>query len=149
MFDALDLIYTLSHFIIIFFNIVGPFFERMRKFSFLFQVLTLFSWIGLGFFFGFGYCPLTDWHWDHKRHLGETELPASFIKYIFDELSGLNWNPMAIDIATGFTFASALIYNVRHLFFKAKKNLIRQMCECKLIIRYFFSLYKILKIFLV
>lgn len=35
-------------------------------------------------FYGRGYCPCNDWYWQVKRELGETGLPASYIKYFLD-----------------------------------------------------------------
>jgi hypothetical protein len=52
--------------------------------------LTVLSWIGAGFFKGFGYCVLTDLHWQVKRARGVTHLPGSFIKYAADAVTGRN-----------------------------------------------------------
>jgi hypothetical protein len=48
-------------------------------------------------FYGWGYCPCTDWHWEVKRALGASNLPYSYIKYYMDKLSGFKWNPMVVD----------------------------------------------------
>lgn len=47
----------------------------------------------MGYWFGWGYCFLTDVHWDIKRALGEENLPASFVSYIFHDY--VDWYPPA------------------------------------------------------
>ena len=57
------------------------------------------SKISLGIFYGWGYCPFTDWHWEVKRKLGESNLPNSYVKYYVDKLTGYTWDPLAVDAA--------------------------------------------------
>ena len=66
---------------------------------------TLLFWFGAGMAYGWGYCPLTDWHWRVKRALGETGLPASWIKYHIDAVTGMDWSAALVDAAV---MASAL-----------------------------------------
>ena len=49
-------------------------------------------------FYGWGYCPCTDWHWEIKRRLGEVDLPNSYIKYYADKLTGISWDPLTVDL---------------------------------------------------
>jgi hypothetical protein len=72
------------------------------------MLLTLGSWLLLGIWFGFGYCFLTDLHWDVKRRLGETDLPNSFIQYLFDRL-GIAISSSITDALTLAAFCFALI----------------------------------------
>ena len=72
------------------------------------MALTLFSWFGLGWFYGFGYCPSTDWHWQIKEAMGETGLPNSFIKYYMDRLTGKDWDPDLLDASVVFFGVAAL-----------------------------------------
>ncbi|MCC5921935.1 MAG: DUF2784 domain-containing protein [Cyclobacteriaceae bacterium] len=76
-----DLFFTAFHTLFIVFNVVGWAFEKTRKTHLVTISLTLMSWGVLGIWYGFGYCPLTDWHWQVLRALGETELPvvSSFV----------------------------------------------------------------------
>ena len=57
-------------------------------------------------------CPCTDWHWQVKRKLGETELPASYIKYYLDYLTGQNWNPTVVDVLVLVLGVGALVLSV-------------------------------------
>ncbi len=103
----LDIIFHILHILIICINIFGWIFKRTRRLNLIVLLLTLFSWFGLGLFYGLGYCPLTDWHWDVKRSLGQTNLPNSYIKLMLDSLTGYNWSPDVVDIITFISFFSA------------------------------------------
>lgn len=81
------------------FNLLGWAWRRTRRLHLVTITATLLSWFGLGIFYGWGYCPLTDWHWDVKRRLGETGLPGSWIKYHLDLLTGLDWSTGVVDTA--------------------------------------------------
>jgi Protein of Unknown function (DUF2784) len=72
-------------------------------------MLTLFSWLILGMWFGIGYCPITDWQWQIKEHLGETDLPNSFIKYFADKITGKNISADLVDTLTAVGFGFALV----------------------------------------
>ena len=88
MLQTLDLLLTLTHFLIIGFNLFGWIAPATRKWHFYLVLATAASWFLLGIWFGMGYCPITDWQWQVKRKLGETNLPSSFIKYYADKISG-------------------------------------------------------------
>jgi hypothetical protein len=94
----LDQALFLLHAALVLFILTGWIRPRTRRLHLLMVVLTLGSWVGLGAWFGWGYCPLTDWHWQVKAALGETALPASSIKYYTDALTGQSWNPTLIDL---------------------------------------------------
>ncbi len=58
------------------------------------------SWFVLGIWKGWGYCILTDWEWDIKRELGETQLPSSFTAYLANNIFGLGWSRALVDSLT-------------------------------------------------
>ena len=97
MYVFLDIFFIIFHSSLIVFNLVGWIWKRARKAHLLVLSLTMCSWFGLGNWYGFGYCPVTDWHWQVKRKLGESELPTSYVKYCMDKLTGLDWNPAVLD----------------------------------------------------
>jgi hypothetical protein len=76
----------------------------------------------LGIWFGLGYCPVTDWQWDVKTKLGETNLPNSFIKYYADKIAGKPVSSSVIDLVTAISFAVAAILSVYVNFFNRAKN---------------------------
>ncbi|MCY3548690.1 MAG: DUF2784 domain-containing protein [Gemmatimonadetes bacterium] len=92
-----DLVFVALHTALIVFNMAGWAWRRTRRFHLLTISATLLSWFGLGIAYGWGYCPLTDWHWQVKRALGETGLPASWVKYYLDQLTGVAWNAGLVD----------------------------------------------------
>jgi hypothetical protein len=108
----LDQSLFLLHAALVLFILTGWMWPRTRRLHLLMVVLTLGSWVGLGAWYGWGYCPLTDWHWQVKTALGETGLPASYIKYYVDALTGMSWNPMLIDVWVVGLALTALVVSV-------------------------------------
>lgn len=85
---------------------------RTRRLHLAVISLTVLSWFGLGMFYGIGYCPCTDWHWQVKRALGEVELPVSYVKYYLDRFTGLDLDPMAIDVSVAVLGVGALLVSL-------------------------------------
>ena len=103
----LDALLLASHTLLIGFNLLGWIWPRTRRLHLFTITATLLSWFGLGIFWGWGYCPLTDWHWEVKRALGETGLPGSWVKYHLDLVTGLDWSAGVVDAAvTGSAFGA-------------------------------------------
>jgi hypothetical protein len=75
-------------------------------------LLTGGSWFILGIFYGMGYCPLTDWHFNVLRKLGEYNLPNSYMKYIGDRITGLDFNADLVDLLTLIFFFVALAISI-------------------------------------
>jgi hypothetical protein len=106
----LDIFFVLFHTIIILFNLFGWIWKRTRKYNLILLLLTGASWLFLGLLVGtLGYCPLTDWHFEVLEKLGRTDLPASYIKYLADRLTGLNFSSTLVDNITLYSFLAALI----------------------------------------
>ncbi|MCC6491171.1 MAG: DUF2784 domain-containing protein [Candidatus Hydrogenedentes bacterium] len=108
-YQAMDIVCILVHTGLISFNLTGWAWRRLRKLNLFTLLLTAASWFGLGVWYGIGYCPLTDWHWRVRAHLGEGDLPASYLKYWADRATGLDVNPTAVDTVAVIFFAAALI----------------------------------------
>ncbi len=103
----LDIFFTAFHSIFIVFMLTGWIFPRTRKIHLIGLLAILVVWLLIGLFVGtIGYCPLTDWHWDVKRALGETHLNPSFTGYMFERYLGTNWSRATYDIisVTGLVF---------------------------------------------
>lgn len=107
-----DILFVLFHTILIVFNLSGWAFRKTRRIHLLAISLTIGSWVVLGFFYGFGYCPCTDWHWGVKRALGERGLPASWVKYYVDLVTGQNWDAGLIDTVVGVAGMGAFLLSV-------------------------------------
>lgn len=114
----LDVFFTLLHFVIIGFNLVGWVWTFTRRWHLYSVLLTAASWLLLGIWYGIGYCPITDWQWQVKTKLGERNLPNSFIKYQFDKLTGLEIDAGLVDSATAISFAVVTLLAVYLNFFQ-------------------------------
>jgi hypothetical protein len=122
MLHLADILLTLLHVIIIIFNLFGWIFPATRKAHFICIVITAFCWFVLGIWFGWGYCPITDWQWHIKEKLGETNLPASFITYYANKITGMHFSDSVINILTLILFLLAAIISV-YVNFRKKKIL--------------------------
>ncbi|QSE95956.1 DUF2784 domain-containing protein [Fulvivirga lutea] len=121
MLKSLDVLLFITHCVVILFNLFGWVHPKTRKLHLVVVGLTLFSWLVLGFWKGFGYCILTDWEWDIKRELGERNLPASFIQYLSNNIFGLGWSRIFVDGVTLGSFLLAIVITLKVNFFKGKK----------------------------
>ncbi len=112
-----DYFFTLFHLSIVLSTLSGWIWPQTRKLHFMLVCTTLLCWFLLGIWFGIGYCPITDWQWQIKESLGEKNLPASFIKYIADKLTGKDLDANLIDLFTGIGFLFAIIAATYFRFF--------------------------------
>ena len=118
MYTFLDHFFSLFHATLVIFNLSGWAWQKTRRIHLVTISLTILSWFGLGMFYGWGYCPCTDWHWQVKRQLGETDLPNSYIKYYADKLTGVTWDPLLVSVVVVFlgllAFALSCWLNWQH-----------------------------------
>ena len=112
MYHFLDVFFVVFHSSLVAFNLTGWIWKRTRRLHLITIGLTILSWFGLGVFYGWGYCPSTDWHWDVKRKLGETNLPNSYVKYYLDRLTGLSWDTATVDILVAVLGLTALVLSI-------------------------------------
>ena len=72
-------------------------------------LLTGASWLILGLIVGtLGYCPFTDWHFRVLEKLGESNLPYSYLKYLADRITGMDFSSEFVDRVTLYGFIIAL-----------------------------------------
>ncbi|MFW5976247.1 MAG: DUF2784 family protein [Alkalispirochaetaceae bacterium] len=90
------------------FNLFGWIWRKSRPANLITLLLTGGSWFILGLWYGLGYCPLTDWHWDVLRRLGEPTPPRSYITYVLQRLLGFSVAGPAVERWTGILFFLAL-----------------------------------------
>ena len=107
IYKVLDVFFLVFHTLLILFILSGWIWKRSRKINLFVILLTAASWGILGIFYGFGYCPLTDCHFNVLQKLGHHDLPASYIKYLADRISGLDFSQELVDLVTllGLIFA--------------------------------------------
>lgn len=109
MWHLLDIFFIIFHSSLIIFNLFGWIWKRTQKFNLIALSITGASWLLLGILVGsLGYCPLTEWHFNVLNKLGETDIPNSYIKYLADRLTGLDFDPSLVDNVTLFAFLIAL-----------------------------------------
>ena len=112
MLKILDIFLSVIHLGIVFFNLFGWIPKRTRKMHFVSILLTAASWFILGIWFGTGYCPFTDWQWDVKTQLGETNLPGNFVEYFLEKIFGYNFSPAFVNTLVGVLFLLAALMSV-------------------------------------
>lgn len=112
MYQFLDIFFLVFHTILILFNLLGWIWKKTRRLNLWTLSLTGLSWFGLGIWYGWGYCPSTDWHWQVRRRLGDTDLPSSYITFLLEEFTG--WAPPSdvVDLSVLVFFLLALICSV-------------------------------------
>lgn len=118
----LDYLLTLIHLLIIGFNLLGWIWPATRKAHLIVVALTASCWLILGLWYGIGYCPVTDWQWQVKTDLGETSLPASFIKYFADKLTDRDISATLVDVLTATSFFSAAALSLYFNFFNRSNS---------------------------
>lgn len=116
--QILNIFFFVFHTALIVFNLFGWLFRATRRLHLYSLLLVLFSWVVLGFWKGFGYCFLTDWHYRVLRALGERDLPNSYISFLTERLSG--WRPEAALVET-LTLVLALLALVCSLWVNWRK----------------------------
>ncbi|MCP5103094.1 MAG: DUF2784 domain-containing protein [bacterium] len=123
MYAFLDTFFIGFHSLIIVFNLFGWLWRKTRRANLVLLLLTAFSWFILGIWYGFGFCPCTEWHYQVRVKLG-LSMPSSYIKFLLDSVTGLDFNAQFVDIMTLVFFLSALIASVytNHRDWKNKKN---------------------------
>jgi hypothetical protein len=94
MLTFLDLFFLFIHSAVVVVNVFGWVWKKTRKIALGLQLLTGFMWtvVSLLLTGGLGYCPLTDWHWQVLQKLGHQDLPSSYIKYLMDRITGMDWD---------------------------------------------------------
>lgn len=117
LYIVLDWFFILFHSVWTLFNITGWAFRKTRRLHLVTTGLTAFSWFVCGFFYGWGYCLCTDWHWRVREILGKENSSYSFVHYAIREITGLNPDPYAVDIFVLavflLTLALSIFLNIR------------------------------------
>jgi len=112
-YKILDIFFVVFHSFLILFNLFGWIWRRTRIWNLVTLLLTGASWVLLGWIVGVpGYCPLTDWHFSVLEKLGRTDLPNSYVKYLADRITGLDFNSGTVDKITLYAFLAALIISL-------------------------------------
>ena len=122
----LDIFFTVFHTSLVLFNLFGWIWKKTRLPNLITLLLTAGSWLILGIFYGFGFCPLTDWHFSILEKLGYPDLPDSYLSFLFTRLTGIPIDQSLVDAVTLWGLIIALVIslylNLRQWFRKAGKK---------------------------
>ena len=111
-YQLLNYFFFCFHTAFIFFNTSGWIFHKTRKWNLVTLVLTAFSWFVLGIWYGWGYCFCTDWHWSVRRHLGYHDESNSYIQFLAQKLTGINFSIQLVDSITAIAFFISLALSI-------------------------------------
>ncbi|MEM7550444.1 MAG: DUF2784 domain-containing protein [Bacteroidota bacterium] len=113
----LDYFFLIFHSVFTLFNILGWIWLKTRLAHLVTVLLTLFSWSVMGIWYGFGYCFLTDWHWDVRRVLGTPPNSNSYIHFLIQETIGLDlpisWVDTGVTVVFSICFILSIALNFR------------------------------------
>ena len=127
MYAFLNIFFFAFHTCIVLFIVFGWIWKKTRLANLILIVMTAFSWFFLGIWYGFGYCPCTDWHWHVRMKLGLYDTSTSYLEFLVEKLTGLDVSRALVDIfAVAFLVAAlclSIVLNVRDL--KKKKTKIK------------------------
>src|SRR5580692_147338 len=127
IYKILDYFFFVFHTLLILFNTFGWILRKFRRWNIITLLLTASSWLGLGIWYGWGYCVCTDLHWKVRKHLGYHDMTNSYIKFLLLKLSGINFPSNAVDTGTAIVFflslLSSIVFNLKDYRQKRKPQL--------------------------
>ncbi|MEZ6126126.1 MAG: DUF2784 family protein [Planctomycetaceae bacterium] len=100
--QLLNLAFFVGHDALIAFNLVGWIWKRTRRLHRVTIAATLFSWLVMGAWYGWGYCLCTDWHFRIRRELGIHGGESSYTQLLLNSLPGVSvsrWTANVITVA--------------------------------------------------
>jgi hypothetical protein len=109
--ETLNVGFFVFHTAWIAFNCLGWISRRTRPWQLGTVSLTAGSWFGLGVWYGWGYCPCTDWHWQVRARLGFDD-PPSYIQLLIQQLTGIDLNRTTADALAVVTLATSAFLGV-------------------------------------
>ena len=107
----LDIMFFAFHSAWILFNCVGWIWRRTRRWQLATVSVTALSWFGLGLWYGWGYCPCTDWHWQVRERLGHHD-PPSYIQLLIQKVLGVELSPNMSDALAVVTLAAVFVISI-------------------------------------
>lgn len=126
MYAFLDKFFFVFHSTLMVLILFGWIWRKTRVINLIVVLLTALSWTILGIWYGFGFCPCTEWHWQVRMELGYYDMPSSYTKFLVDSLTGLDVNEKLVDVFAVVFLALALfasvLTNMRDWRKKQKKN---------------------------
>jgi hypothetical protein len=106
--EVLNIGFLVFHTLWIAFNCLGWAWRRTRRWQVATISLTALSWFGLVCWYGWGYCPATDWHWRVRERLGYRD-PPSYVQLLIRELTGIE---LSVDAANALALGALVAAGV-------------------------------------
>jgi hypothetical protein len=103
---ALNAGFFVFHTLWVLFICLGWMWRRTRPWQLAVVLVTAVSWFGLGAWYGWGYCPCTDWHWQVRARLGYPS-PPSYTQLLIQEITGARMGVVAANVVSLFTLITA------------------------------------------
>ncbi|WP_291786172.1 DUF2784 domain-containing protein [Cecembia sp.] len=119
--DLADYFFMVFHSALILFNLFAWVWKPLRVWHLWTISLTFASWVVLGIWYGWGYCPLTDWHWEVLRQKGFENLPNSYISYLLQRILKIHISAKTVDTLTLSLALLALVLSIWVNFGKKNK----------------------------
>jgi hypothetical protein len=114
---ALNIFFFVFHTALMIFNLFGWMHPRTRRWCLVTLLATLFSWVVMGAWHGWGYCLCTDWHFRIRRTMGFEDHVQTYVQLILLKLTGIRFNTLLVEVGTFcgflFGFVGAVVTNVR------------------------------------
>lgn len=88
------------HSLLMAFNLVGWIWPRTRRIHLVTLGATLFSWLVMGAYRGWGYCLCADWHFQVRRKLGIHGGETSYTELLFNQIPGVTVTRHFADVVT-------------------------------------------------
>lgn len=98
---VIDVLFFVFHTGLILFNLCGWILSQTRRLHFLCIAATLFSWVVMGAFYGFGYCLCTDLHFQVRRSLGIPVFGHTYLQLLAKVVLGFNLSQTASNLLAG------------------------------------------------
>jgi len=113
---VLNVFFFAFHSALMLFVLLGWLWKKTRPANLAVICLVAFSWLILGIWQGYGYCPSTDWHWQARARLGYPDPPASYTKFLVDSFTGGDVSQKVVDVFTlallVFAFGASALTNL-------------------------------------
>ncbi len=112
IYNFLDKFFFVFHSFVIVFSLLGWIWKKTRRINLVLLLLTGLSWGILGIWYGFGFCPCTEWHWQVRMELGLYDTPSSYTKLLIDKITGWDVNANFVDVLTLVLLLAALTASI-------------------------------------
>lgn len=118
----LDYFFLVFHSLYCLFAVFGWMWRKTRFVHLITSLLTLFSWLVMGIWYGLGYCFLTDLHWDVRMALDNPPNSNSYIHFLIWETTGFDLPDTLVDRAVVLVFSACFLLTISLNLIEYKKK---------------------------